>query len=100
MIYLNYNNQNIFSEKFSFTQLKMEITQLIFIMVPRGGGGGGGGTQVERGAAPALRISRRNGSFWRPPHVRDLVKERYFLVPRYEVWGVKIPLQNIRGSDA
>ena len=28
-------------------------------------------TQVERGAAPALRISRKKG----PPHVRDFVKE-------------------------
>ena len=53
----------------------------------------GGGTQVQRGAAPALRISRKKGSFLRPPHVRDFVKEGYFCVPRYEVWGVKIPLQ-------
>ena len=42
----------------------------------------------------ALRISRRKGSFLRPPHVRDFVKEGYFFVPRYEVWGVKIPLQS------
>ena len=54
----------------------------------------GGGTQVQRGAAPALRISRKTGSFLRPPHVRDLVKEGYFFEPRYEVWGVKIPLQS------
>ena len=44
-----------------------------------------GGTQVQRGAAPALRISRKKGSFLRPPHVRDFVKEGYFFVPRYEV---------------
>ena len=62
----------------------------------RGGGGGGGG------AAPALRISRKKGSFLRPPLVRDFVKEGYFFVPRYEVWGLKIPYnpRNIRGSDA
>ena len=42
------------------------------------GGGGGGGT-------PALRISRKKGSFLRPPHVRDFVKEGYFFVPRYEI---------------
>ena len=46
------------------------------------GGGGGGG-----GGAPALRILRKKGSFLRPPHVRDFVKEGYFFVPRYEVWG-------------
>ena len=57
-----------------------------------GGGGGGGGTQVQRGAVPALRISRKKGSFLRPPHVRNFIKEGYFFVPRHEVWGVKIPL--------
>ena len=51
------------------------------------GGGGGGGTQVQRGAALALRISRKKGSFLRPPHVRDFVKEGNFFVLRYEVWG-------------
>ena len=39
----------------------------------------GGGTQVQRGVEPALRISRKKGSFLRPPHVRDFVKEGYFL---------------------
>ena len=48
---------------------------------------GGGGIQVQRGAAPALRISRKKGSFLRLPHVRDFVKEGYFFVPRYEVCG-------------
>ena len=63
---------------------------------------GGGGTQVQKGAAPALRISRKKGSFLRPPHVRDFVKEEYFVVPRFEVWGSKSPYnpRNIRGSDA
>ena len=51
------------------------------------GGGGGGDTQVQRGAAPALHISREKGSFLRPPHVRNFVKEGYFFVPCYEVWG-------------
>ena len=61
-----------------------------------GGGGGGGGTQVQRGAAPALCI------FLRPPHVRNFVKEGYFFVPRYEVWGSRSPYnpRNIGGSDA
>ena len=57
-------------------------------------------SQVQRGAAPALRLSRKKGFVLRPPHVRDFVKEWYFFVPRYEVWGLKIPLRNIRGSDA
>ena len=52
----------------------------------------GGNTQVQRGAAPALRISRKKGSFLRPPYVRDFVKEGYFFVPRYEVWGLKSPI--------
>ena len=56
----------------------------------RGGGGG----------APALRISHRKGSFLRPLHVCDFVKEGYFFVPRYEEWGLKIPLRNLRDSDA
>ena len=66
------------------------------------GGGGGGGTQVQRGAAPSLHISRKKGSFLRPPHVRVFVKEGYFFVPRYEVGGSKSPYnpRNIRGSDA
>ena len=50
------------------------------MIIPRGGGGGHSGTQ----------------------HVRDFVKEGYFLVPRYEVWGSKSPYnpRNIRSSDA
>ena len=44
----------------------------------------------------------RRGLFLRPPHVREFVKEGYFFVPRYEVWGSKSPCKprNIRGSDA
>ena len=44
----------------------------------------------------------RRGLFLRPPHVRDFVKEGYFFVPRYEVWGSKSLYnpRNIRGSDA
>ena len=39
-------------------------------------------SQVQRGAAPALRISRKK-VFIKPPHVRDFVKEGYFCVPWY-----------------
>ena len=59
-------------------------------------------TANKKGGAPALRISRKKGSFLRPPHVRDFIKEGYFFVPRYEVWGSKSPYnpRHIRGSDA
>ena len=60
------------------------------------GWGRGGGIMYRGGAAPALRISLKKGSFLRPQHVRDFVKGRYFFVPRYEVWGVKIPLQSTK----
>ena len=62
----------------------------------------GGGLSGTEGAAPALCISRKKGSFLRPPHARDFVKEGYFFVPRYDVWGSKSPWnpRNIRGSDA
>ena len=52
-----------------------------------GGGGGGGDTQVQRGAAPALRISRKKGSFLRPQHVRDFVIVGLFCVPRTKYGG-------------
>ena len=39
---------------------------------------------TSREPAPALRISRKKGSFLKPPHVRDFVKEGYFFLPRYE----------------
>ena len=59
-------------------------------------GVGGGGHSDTEGAAPAIGIMPKKGSFLRPPHVRDFVKEGYFFVPRYEVWGVKIPLQSTK----
>ena len=50
-------------------------------------GRGGGGHSGTEGAAPALRISRKKGSFLRPPHVRDFVKEEYFLYPGTKYGG-------------
>ena len=38
------------------------------------------------GAHPCYIFLRIKGSFLGPPHVRDLVKEGYFFVPRYDVW--------------
>ena len=56
-----------------------------------------------RGDAHLRYVFRgRRGLFLRPPHVRDFVKEGYFFVLRYEVWGSKSPYnpRNIRDSDA
>ena len=51
-------------------------------------GGGGGGALRYRGGPHLRYVFRgRRGLFLRPPHVRDFVKEGYFFVPRYEVWG-------------
>ena len=50
-------------------------------------GGGGGGCPVQSGAAHALRILRKKGSFLRPSACPRFVKEGYFFVSRYEVWG-------------
>ena len=64
---------------------------------------GGGGALGYRGGPHLRYVFRgRRGLFLRPPHVRDFVKEGYFFVPRYEVWGSKSPYnpRNIRGSDA
>ena len=50
-----------------------------------------GGTQVQREAAPVLRISRKKGSFLGPPHVHDSVKEWYFLYLGTKYGGKKSP---------
>ena len=67
-------------------------------------GGRRGGGALRYLGGPHLRyvFSGRRGLFLRPPHVRDFVKEGYFFVPRYEVWGSKSSYnpRNIRGSDA
>ena len=56
-----------------------------------GGGGGGGHSGTEGGPHLRYVFRGRRGLFLRPPHVRDFVKEGYFFVPRYEVWGSKSP---------
>ena len=57
------------------------------------GGGGGGHSGTEGGRTFVTYFAEE---------VRDFVKEGYFFVPRYEVWGSKYPYtpRNIRGSDA
>ena len=67
-----------------------------------GGGGGGGGGHSGTEGGPHLRyvFRGRRGHFLRPPHVRDFVKEGYFFVTRYEVWGSISPYnpRNIRAE--
>ena len=64
-------------------------------------GGGGGALRYRGGPHPRYIFRGRRGLFLRPPHVRDFIKEGYFFLPRYEVWGSKSPYnpRNIRGSD-
>ena len=58
----------------------------------RPGGGGGGALSGTQGGRTLVTYFAEEGVFfWRPPHVRDFVKEGYFFVPRYEVWGSKSP---------
>ena len=55
--------------------------------------GPGGGTQVQRGAAPALRISRKKGYFFLNSACPRFCKRREFLCTQVRSMGVKIPLQ-------
>ena len=77
------------------------LTSCSAILSSRGGGGGGGHSGTEGGRTRVTYFAEE-GVFLRPPHFRDFVKEGYFFVPRYEVWGSKSPYnpRNIRGSDA
>ena len=70
--------------------------QVMYTQARRGHSG------TEGGAHLRYIFRGRRGIFLRPPHVRDFVKEGYFFVLRYEVWGSKSPCnpRNIRGSDA
>ena len=65
-------------------------------------GGGGGALRYREESHLRYVFHGRRGLFLRPPHVRDFVKEGYFFVPRYEVWGSKSPYnpRSLRGSDA
>ena len=61
-----------------------------------GGGGGGGGTQVQRGAAPALHISRKKGSFFKTSACSRFCKRRVLFCTQVRSMGVKIPLQSTK----
>ena len=53
--------------------------------------GGGGAFRYRRGPHLCYVFLGGRGLFLRPPHVRDFVKEGYFFVHGYEVWGSKSP---------
>ena len=59
-------------------------------------GGGGGGTQVQRGAAPSLRISRKKGSFFKTSACPRFCKRRVLFCTQVRSMGVKIPLQSTK----
>ena len=63
------------------------------------GGGGGGGGGLLGGLHPVTYFARE-GVFFKTSSCLRFVKEGYFFEPRYEGWGMKIPLRNIRGFDA
>ena len=58
--------------------------------------GGGGGTQVQRGAAPSLRISRKKGSFFKTSACPRFCKRRVLCCTQVRSMGVKIPLQSTK----
>ena len=62
----------------------------------QGPGGGGGGTQVQRGVAPALRISRKKGSFFKTYACPRFCKRRVLFCTQVRSMGVKIPLQSTK----
>ena len=59
-------------------------------------GGGGGGTQVQRGAAPALRISRKKGPFFKTSACPRFCKRRVLFCTQVRSMGVIIPLQSTK----
>ena len=59
-------------------------------------GVGGGGTQVQKGAAPSLRISRKKGSFFKTSACPRFCKRRVLFCTQVRSMGVKIPLQSTK----
>ena len=56
----------------------------------------GGGTQVQRRAAPALRISRKKGSFFKTSACPRFCKRKVLFCTHVRSMGVKIPLQSTK----
>ena len=59
-------------------------------------GNPGGGTQVQRGVAVALRISRKKGSFFKTSACPRFCKRRVLFCTQVRSMGVKIPLQSTK----
>ena len=55
-----------------------------------------GGTQVPKGAAPSLRISRKKGSFFKTSACPRFCKRRVLFCTQVRSMGVKIPLQSTK----
>ena len=55
-----------------------------------------GGTQVQRGAAPSLRISRKKGSLFKTSACPRFCKRRVLFCTQVRSLGVKIPLQSTK----
>ena len=61
--------------------------ELICVVIPEGGGG----TQVQRGAASALRILRKKGSFFKTSVCEQFCKRRVLFCTQVRSMGVTIP---------
>ena len=57
---------------------------------------GVGGTQVQKGAAPSLCISRKKGSFFKTSACPRFCKRRVLFCTQVRSMGVKIPLQSTK----
>ena len=78
---------------FCHVEIEMSYSQsnVCIVSTPRPQQPGGGALRYRGGPHLSYVFRGRRGLFLRPPHVRDFVKEGYFFVPRYEVWGTKSP---------
>ena len=56
---------------------------------------GGGGCQVQGGRTHVTHFAEE-GDFLKTSACPRCAKEGYFFVSRYEVWGVKIPVQSTK----
>ena len=60
----------------------------------RTGSGGGGLSGTEGGRTHVKYVTE--GVFFKNSACPRFVKEGYFFEPRYEVWGLKIPLRSMK----
>ena len=95
-VYVRGNNREIpFVGVVSVIRTGLYPCQLI-VCDQFGGGGGGGGTRVHRGAAPALCILRKKGSFFKTSACPRFCKRRLLFCTQVRSMGVKIPLKSTK----